>query len=623
MNDNKTLQDKFYAPFEDVVDAFADTDREVLPRDAWQFILFFARQAKLPFILLLIAGGLSGAVDAALYWSVGWLIDLLDSSSPATLLRDYWPELMAFLVLVVFIRAAVMIANAIVEQQVVVPNFYQMVRWQAFRRVMEQPYEFYQNDFAGRIATKILQGGEATGDFIVSSLQSVWSFLTFLVLAGTILGMLDPLMGVVLALWVASYIAVAWRLLPPLRAAGRRTADERSLVNGRIVDAFTNIMAVKLFDSGKREHGYVREGMERYLDAVKRLTRSITSVRAAVNILNGFMMAGVTVLALRQWTQGSATSGEVAAAMGLIFRLNQMSGYMMFNINGLIRNFATVQDSTGVISVEPAIRDRPDAQVLSRVRGDLVFDDVTFNYGKTRGVIDNFDLHIRPGDRVALVGPSGAGKTTVVNLALRLFDVESGRILIDGRDIRSVTQASLRAQFGVVSQEPMLMHRSIRDNIAYGKPGATEAEIVEAAKRASAHDFIIGVTDPKGRKGYDAHVGERGVKLSGGQRQRIAIARMMLKDAPILILDEATSALDSEIEAAIQDNLFRLMEGKTVIAIAHRLSTIAALDRVVVLDRGRIVEDGRHEALVAAGGLYAQLWKRQSGGFLPDQLAAE
>ena len=623
MNDNKTLQDKFYAPFEDVVDAFADTDREVLPRDAWQFILFFARQAKLPFILLLIAGGLSGAVDAALYWSVGWLIDLLDSSSPATLLRDYWPELTAFLVLVVFIRAAVMIANAIVEQQVVVPNFYQMVRWQAFRRVMEQPYEFYQNDFAGRIATKILQGGEATGDFIVSSLQSVWSFLTFLVLAGTILGMLDPLMGVVLALWVASYIAVAWRLLPPLRAAGRRTADERSLVNGRIVDAFTNIMAVKLFDSGKREHGYVREGMDRYLDAVKRLTRSITSVRAAVNILNGFMMAGVTVLALRQWTQGSATSGEVAAAMGLIFRLNQMSGYMMFNINGLIRNFATVQDATGVISVEPAIRDRPDAQVLSRVRGDLVFDDVTFNYGKTRGVIDNFDLHIRPGDRVALVGPSGAGKTTVVNLALRLFDVESGRILIDGRDIRSVTQASLRAQFGVVSQEPMLMHRSIRDNIAYGKPGATEAEIVEAAKRASAHDFIIGVTDPKGRKGYDAHVGERGVKLSGGQRQRIAIARMMLKDAPILILDEATSALDSEIEAAIQDNLFRLMEGKTVIAIAHRLSTIAALDRVVVLDRGRIVEDGRHEALVAAGGLYAQLWKRQSGGFLPDQLAAE
>ena len=623
MTESKTIGERIYAPFEDVVDAFADTEREVLPRDAWQFILFFARQAKFPFILLLIVGGLSGAVDAALYWSVGWLIDLLDASSPATLVQDYWPHLAAFLVLVVFIRAAVMIANAVVEQQVVVPNFYQMVRWQAFRRVMEQPYEFYQNDFAGRIATKILQGGEATGDFIVSSLQSVWSFLTFLVLAATILGMLDPMMGVVLAVWVASYVAVAWYLLPPLRAAGRRTADERSQVNGRIVDAFTNIMAVKLFDSGKREHGYVREGMERYLDAVKRLTRSITTVRAAVNIVNGLMMAAVTALALNQWIAGSATTGEVAAAMGLIFRLNQMSGYMMFNINGLIRNFATVQDATGVISVEPAIRDRSDASVMPRAKGDIVFDDVTFNYGKTRGVINNLDLHIRPGDRVALVGPSGAGKTTIVNLALRLFDVESGRILLDGRDIRSVTQASLRAQFGVVSQEPMLMHRSIRDNIAYGRPDATEAEIIEAAKRASAHDFIMGVTDPKGRKGYDAHVGERGVKLSGGQRQRIAIARMMLKNAPILILDEATSALDSEIEAAIQDNLYAMMEGKTVIAIAHRLSTIAALDRVIVVDNGRIVEEGTHESLVARGGLYAKLWERQSGGFLADRLAAE
>jgi len=623
MAESKTIEERIYAPFEDVVDAFADTEREVLPRDAWQFILFFARQAKFPFILLLIVGGLSGAVDAALYWSVGWLIDLLDASSPATLVQDYWPHLAAFLVLVVFIRAAVMIANAVVEQQVVVPNFYQMVRWQAFRRVMEQPYEFYQNDFAGRIATKILQGGEATGDFIVSSLQSVWSFLTFLVLAATILGMLDPMMGVVLAVWVASYVAVAWYLLPPLRAAGRRTADERSQVNGRIVDAFTNIMAVKLFDSGKREHGYVREGMERYLDAVKRLTRSITTVRAAVNIVNGLMMAAVTALALNQWIAGSATTGEVAAAMGLIFRLNQMSGYMMFNINGLIRNFATVQDATTVVSVEPAIRDRADASIMPRARGDIVFDDVTFNYGKTRGVINNLDLHIRPGDRVALVGPSGAGKTTIVNLALRLFDVESGRILLDGRDIRSVTQASLRAQFGVVSQEPMLMHRSIRDNIAYGRPDATEAEIIGAAKRASAHDFIMGVTDPKGRKGYDAHVGERGVKLSGGQRQRIAIARMMLKNAPILILDEATSALDSEIEAAIQDNLYAMMEGKTVIAIAHRLSTIAALDRLIVVDNGRIVEEGTHESLVARGGLYAKLWERQSGGFLADRLAAE
>lgn len=608
---------------EEAIEPFADSEVEVLPRDAFAFILFFARQARGPFLLLLIVGGLSGAVDAALYWSLGWLIDLLESSTPTQLLVDHWGKIAAFLALVLFIRAAVMIANTVVEQQVIVPSFYQLVRWQSFRRVIEQPYTFYQNDFAGRIATKILQGGEATGDFIVSSLQTLWSFFAFLVLAAAILSALDPLMGVVLIVWLLIYAFVAWKLLPPLRIAGRQTADERSIMNGRLVDAFTNIMAVKLFDSGMRENDYVREAMERFLGAVRTLSRAITRVRSAVAIVNGMMMAAVFLLALRGWMAGSATTGEIAAAMGLVFRLNQMSGYMMFNINGLIRSYATVQDATGTISVLPELRDKPEAKVLGRVAGDLKFDDVGFTYGKGEGVIQHLDLHIRPGEKVALVGPSGAGKTTIVNLALRLFDVESGRILIDGADIRDVTQASLRAQFGVVAQEPLLMHRSIRDNIGYGKPGASDEEIIEAARRAAAHDFILGVSDPRGRQGYDAHVGERGVKLSGGQRQRIAIARMMLKDAPILILDEATSALDSEIEAAIQDNLGRLMEGKTVIAVAHRLSTIAALDRLVVLDDGRIVAEGTHDQLVARNGLYAQLWKRQSGGFLGSGLAAD
>ncbi|WP_173931947.1 ABC transporter ATP-binding protein [Chelativorans sp. Marseille-P2723] len=618
-----SIGERLWRRAEGVIDPFGDTEREVLPQEAHKFILFFASQAKGPFILLLLVGGLAGAVDAALYWGLGRLIDLLDSSTPRTLVADHWPALLGLLFLVLFARAAVMIANTVIEEQVIAPSFYQRVRWQSFRRVMEQPYEFYQNDFAGRIATKIMQGGEATGDFIVSALQTMWSFLTFLLLAGTILTALDPILGLVLAIWFICYLIAARYLLPPLRRAGKRRADERSILNGRMVDAFTNIVAVKLFDSGRREHAYVRDGMNRLLDAVRAMTRAITRVRATVFILNGFMMAAIGTLAVMSWINGNATTGEIAAAMGLVFRLNQMSGYMMFSVNGLIRAYATVQDATGVISRRPAIRDAPDARLLERGKGDIRFENVSFHYGKEGGVIENLNLHIRPGERVALIGPSGAGKTTIINLMLRLFDVESGRILLDGHDIREVTQASLRAQFGVVSQEPILMHRSIRDNIAYGKPGASDEEVIAAAKRASAHDFIMGVRDGRGRSGYDAYVGERGVKLSGGQRQRIAIARMMLKDAPILILDEATSSLDSEIEGAIQEHLESLMEGKTVIAIAHRLSTIAALDRLIVIDKGKIVEEGTHEELKRASGLYAQLWKRQSGGFLQERLAAE
>ena len=617
------FRENLWRRFEGVIDAFHDTDREVLPDTAWQFIVYFAKQAKGAFLLLLITSGLAAVVEAALYWSVGWLIDLLDSSNPKTLFVDHWPELAGLLALLLVVRTAVMIGSSIVEQQVVLPSFYSMVRWQSFRRVIEQPYAFYQNDFAGRIATKIMQAGEAVGDFIITVLQTMWSFLTFVVLTITLLVSVDPWMGLVVALWFLGYAAIVIFLVPEMRRAGRATADERSIFNGRLVDAFTNIMSIKLFDSGRSEHAYMRDGLENFLAAVVRLTRVVTTVRASIAIINSIMMTSIAAICIVKWTGGGISTGAIAASLGLVFRLNQMSGWMMFNINGLVRNYATVQDATRTISVKPAIRDAEGATALAHAKGDIRFENVTFHYGKGGGVIDNLNLHIRAGERVALIGPSGGGKTTIVNLALRLFDVEAGRILIDGQDVRSVTQASLRAQFGVVSQDAMLMHRSIRDNIGYGKAGASQAEIVDAARRASADDFITGVADPRGRQGYDAHVGERGVKLSGGQRQRVAIARMMLKDAPILILDEATSALDSEVEAAIQDNLYRLMEGKTVIAIAHRLSTIAALDRLIVIDEGRIVEEGSHDELIVRGGLYAQLWKRQSGGFLANRLAAE
>jgi ABC-type multidrug transport system fused ATPase/permease subunit len=417
------LSERAWRSVENVIDPFADSDRAVLPKTAFGFILHFARQAPGPFVLLLIGGGLTGAVDAGLYWALGKIIDILETTSPTALLMDYGWAILGYLLLVLLVRAIAMIFQTVVEEQTIAPNFYQRVRWQAFRRVIEQPYTFFQNDFAGRIATKITQGAEATGDFIISSLQTVWGFVTFLVLAATIMFSVDPWMLAILAVWIAAYGIAGWKLLPPLRAAGRRTADERSVVNGRLVDAFTNILAVKLFDAGGREHSFVREGMHNYLIAVKKLTRSITRVRAAVAIINGFMMAAIFLLALQSWMAGAATTGAIAAAMGLAYRLNQMSGYMMFNINGLIRNYATVQDATATISVEPTLSDRPDAVVAPRAKGDIRFENVSFHYGKDGGIIDGLDLHIRAGEKVALVGPSGAGKTTIVNLILRLFDV--------------------------------------------------------------------------------------------------------------------------------------------------------------------------------------------------------
>ncbi|TFF27358.1 ABC transporter ATP-binding protein [Jiella endophytica] len=629
------MMDRFLQRFENVLDPFEDDagsgedgvyrtgHLRPLPAETNAFIWHFALQAKGPLIGLLIAGGLTGGIEAVLFTGVGWLVDALGHSTPETLVSDHFWLIAGLLFVTLIGRAALLFASSVLEEQVISPSFYNRIRWQSYRRLMEQAYSFFQNDFGGRLAQKVQQVGMATGDFITTILQTFWSFVTFIFLTVTILGAIDWRMALVLVLWVAGYVWIVRNLLPKIREYGRASADARSIVSGRVVDSFTNILSVKLFDSSRQEDAFVKDGFVYLVDMTRRSTRAITEVRTVVALLNGFMMSGVGVIAVMGWQAGSVTAGGVATALGLVLRLNQMSGWMMFNINGLVRNYGTIQDAVATITRLPTLIDAPDARPLVPAKGAIRYEDVTFHYGKGGGVIDHLSLDIRPGEKVGLVGRSGAGKTTLVNLLLRLYDLEGGRILIDGQDIAGVTQHSLRAAIGVVTQDTSLLHRSIRDNIAFGKPEAEEDDVVLAAERANAEDFIPSLRDPKGRTGYDAHVGERGIKLSGGQRQRIAIARVLLKNAPILVLDEATSALDSEVEAAIQENLVRMMEGKTVIAIAHRLSTIAAMDRLIVLDKGAIVEEGSHEDLLAKNGLYASLWRRQSGGFLFTESAAE
>jgi ATP-binding cassette subfamily B multidrug efflux pump len=427
----------------------------------------------------------------------------------------------------------------------------------------------------------------------------------------------DPWVAVPFVAWLVAYIALLYRLLPKINKVAQEQADARSVMTGRIVDSYTNIMTVKLFAHAGREERYARESMEGFMDTVYRMMRLVTRIEVSVEVLNALLLFGVGSVAIASWLNDATSVGGVAVAVGLVLRLHGMSHWIKWELSGLFESIGTAHDGMNTIAQVQAVTDVPAAPPLNVTEGAIEFDRVSFHYGKGSGVIDDFSLAIAPGERVGLVGRSGAGKTTLMNVLLRLFDLEGGRILIDGQDISKVQQESLRGQIGVVTQDTSLLHRSVRDNIAYGREGASNEEVANAARRANAHDYILGLEDAHGRTGYNAHVGERGVKLSGGQRQRIAIARMFLKDAPILVLDEATSALDSEVEAAIQEHLLQLMEGKTVIAIAHRLSTIAAMDRLVVIDKGRIVEEGSHDDLAGGDGLYADLWRRQSGGFIP------
>ncbi|MDO5527948.1 MAG: ABC transporter ATP-binding protein [Paracoccus sp. (in: a-proteobacteria)] len=591
------------------------------PRGLIPFILHYSRGAALWLALLAVGVTVIAVIEIVLYGYLGELVNRLAEIERAEFWQTEGRRLFWMGLLLVIGLQAVNLWTAMIMHQTLLGNFPQRIRWQAHRYLLRQSIGYFQDDFAGRIATKLMQTSLAVREVVMKMVDvAVYVLVVFsgsIVLAAT----QDWRLALPFVIWGVAFGALLRVIVPRLARIAEAQADARSTMTGRIVDSYTNIATVKLFSHSAREEDYVRRAMDGFLATVYRQMRLVVVQDVGLNLINALLVAVTAAVGLWLWTEGAVSIGAVAVAIPLAMRLSNMSHWIMWEFSALFENIGTVRDGINSLALPRMIEDAPDARPLSASRGEVRFENVTFRYGALPGerpmaVLDDLNLTIRPGERIGLVGRSGAGKSTLINLLLRFHDVESGRIEIDGQDISRVTQDSLRAAIGVVTQDSSLLHRSIRENIAYGRPDATEAEIIAAARRAEALEFIETLTDKYGARGLDAQVGERGVKLSGGQRQRITIARVVLKDAPILVLDEATSALDSEVEAAIQAQLDRLMEGKTVIAIAHRLSTIAEMDRLIVMDQGRIAEEGSHAELLAKGGIYARLWSRQSGGFL-------
>jgi ATP-binding cassette, subfamily B, multidrug efflux pump len=566
--------------------------------------------------LALLSAGIS-TYEALLFWMLGRIVDWLPAVEPARLWTLHGPVL-EVLAMVLLASIVLIALQTIVKHQTLAINFPLRLRWNFHRLMLGQSMAFYSDEFAGRVTTKVMQTALAVREMVFTTTEVIIGigvyFLTIVLLAAGF----DQRLMLPFLLWLAAYGVSVWYFVPRLGRIGKAQADARAMMTGRITDAYTNISTVKLFSHTHREAGFARQAMQEFRTTAYRQMRLVSAFEIVNHALVVLLILGAAGYALLLWSRGQVGPGAVAAVSAMALRISGMSHWIMWEMASLFENVGTVQDGMGTLTRPRAVVDRPDAAVLQVPRGEVRFEAVRFGYGKATPVIDDFHLTVRAGEKIGLIGRSGAGKSTLVNLLLRFYDVDGGRILIDGQDISRVTQDSLRSHIGMVTQDTSLLHRSVRDNILYGRPGASEEEMVQAARRAEAHDFIVGLSDLHGRRAYDAHVGERGVKLSGGQRQRIAIARVMLKDAPILLLDEATSALDSEVEAAIQASLNQLMRGKTVIAIAHRLSTIMAMDRLIVMDQGRIVEEGDHRSLLAQGGLYAKLWAHQSGGFLGE-----
>jgi ATP-binding cassette subfamily B multidrug efflux pump len=593
------------------------------PHAVWRFYWHFVRQIPRPIAAIFTTSFFVAITDAAIPVCIGRIVSLVSAQDPRTIWDRAGLQLTLMAVLLLVLRPAAHFAQSVIVNQILIPGMTNMVRWQSHWHVVRQGWTFFQNDFAGRIAARVMQTGPALRESAVLSILGVWYIVVYGTSAVLLLSAADWRLSLPILAWFAVYGGVLTTFLPKMRERSRRMSEMRSNLTGKVVDSYTNILTVKLFARARDEDAFVREAIDEHTEAWRAQQRLGTWWTLCLTVMNACLMVGTGALAILLWRQGYIAVGAVATAIPMAWQINNMSGFVAQYIANIFDDIGQVQDGMRSIAVERQMPDLPGAVEMPRVTGAIRFDKVSFDYGRTPrlgGVLHELDLDVAPGERIGLVGRSGAGKSTLVHLLLGFYRPETGRILIDGCDIAGLTQESLRAQIGMVTQDTSLLHRSIRDNICYGRPDAGEAAIIAAARRAHALEFIEGLEDWHGRTGFDALVGERGVKLSGGQRQRIALARVILKDAPILVLDEATSALDSEVEAAIQEQLAGLMEGRTVIAIAHRLSTICRMDRLIVLDRGRIVEEGAHEGLLAARGAYAALWRRQSGGFLVDRL---
>ena len=611
-----------FAIFERLLKPTDAPERSAPPPGFVAFFWHFARQAKSLFAALFAAGLLVALLDSTIPVFMGRIVTLITASRPEELFSKFWPHLLGMALVLLIARPFALTTQNLIANQAISANVSNRIRWQNHWYVVRQSWTFFQNDFAGRIANRVMQTGPAIRETLVALLTSVWYIMVYGTTAMILLASADPVLALPIALWFSGYLLMLRALVPRMRDRSKEVSEGRSMLTGRIVDSYTNILTVKLFARAREEDAYVRDAIDQHTGLFYRSLRLNTLFGFCLSTLNALLVTGTGAMALLLWTRGKVEVGTVAMALPLAWQIVNIAGWVAWQITSIFENVGVIQEGMMTIARPITLTDPPGAASLKVTRGEICFEDLHFGYGRESGVIAGLNLTVRPGEKIGLLGRSGAGKSTLVNLMLRFFDLEGGRILIDGQDIASVTQESLRAQISMVTQDTSLLHRSIRDNIRYGRPLASEAEVVAAAKLAHADEFIRELEDWKKRRGYDAQVGERGVKLSGGQRQRVAIARVILKDAPILVLDEATSALDSEVEAAIQSSLGALMAGKTVIAIAHRLSTIARMDRLIVLERGRIVEQGTHQQLMRLGDHYAALWRRQSGGFLEAGMQA-